>query len=134
MKRSLLLAMTLALATLGSLSTAYAARDKQPKPGIAKADTWAVVQIGDEVKIIKSSELKNLQKTAKEEYEQDMKAYKEAQKESSKSKDKVSVPKPVKHSPRILKRSCKTEQDANDARDKILEEREGKDKSKAKEY
>ena len=75
-----------------------------------------------------------MQKTAKDEYERDMKAYKDATKDSSKGKEKIDVPKPVKHTPKVLKRSCKSEHDANDARDKILQDKEEKDKPKPKVY
>ena len=106
------------------------------RPGIktaaAKSEPYAVVQIGDEIKVIRKSEVNEEKKRIAEEYKQKMKTYEEAKKEATKNKEKLEEPKPDKrdYTMRVLKSSCKTEQEANDYCEKRKQEEESKTSKK----
>ena len=106
--------------------------DQTAKP---KVETYSVVQIGEEVKVVKKSELTTLRKSIATEDKQAAKAYEEAKKASGKDKDKdknnSELVKPVKRKIKVLKGSLKTEQEANDWMEKHLQQQE-KDGPKAK--
>ncbi len=83
-----------------------------------KTETYAVVQIGEDVKVIRKSELATLKKSNAEEYKRAMKEYKDAKKEAAKSKDKATdkpaLEKPVQRKiVDVAKKTFKTEQEAN---------------------
>jgi hypothetical protein len=88
--------------------------------GAAK-EVFAVVKIGDDVKIVKKSEVAGLKKSTADEDKRDQKAYQDAKKEAAKSKDKSAMPKkPAKRSVQVLKSSLKTEQEAATWMEKYL--------------
>ncbi len=107
---------------------------KTGKTATPKVETYSVVQIGDEAKVVKKSELVGLRKTAAEDYKRAVKDYNTAKKEATKSKDKdKSAPeKPVKRKiVDLAKKTFKTEQEANTWLDNYLQEPK-KDDSKSK--
>jgi len=106
------------------------------KAATPKVETYSVVQIGDEAKVVKKSELASLRKTAAEDYKRAVKDYNTAKKEAAKSKDKdkdKSAPeKPVKRKiVDLAKKTFKTEQEAGTWLDNYLQEPK-KDDSKSK--
>jgi hypothetical protein len=88
--------------------------------GAAKAEVWAVFKIGDDVSVDKQSELKSLKKKADDDYKQEMSQYKEAIKAGGKGgKNKSDAPKkPVKRTVKLLKGGFKTQQAAEEWKDK----------------
>ncbi len=99
------------VACLMTTSGSAAPRTATPKP-----ETYSVIQIGDEMKVIKKSELAALKKSAAEDYKRAMKEYKETKKEAAKNKDKATdkpaLEKPVQQKI-VIKKTFKTEQEAN---------------------
>jgi hypothetical protein len=92
-----------------------------------KTETFDVVKIGDEVKVIKKSELVGLRKSTAEEDKKDLKTYQDAKKELSKSKDKdkSAMPKkPVKRTVLVLKASFKTQEEAEAWKTKYEEKKD----------
>jgi len=97
------------------------------KAGAApKPELWSVVKVGDELKVIKKTDLKQLQKTTTDEDATKKKQYEDAKKDAAKNKGKSDAPspagspavdltqKPLKRTVKVLKSSCKTEQEATD--------------------
>jgi ribosomal protein L14E/L6E/L27E len=87
-------------------------------PGAAaggKAEQYAVIQIGEDVKAVPKSRVNEEKKRIADQYKQDKKAYDEAYKAAIKNKEKPDMPKPDKkaYTVKVLKTSMKTEQDAN---------------------
>ena len=86
-----------------------------PRTPVPRAETYSVVQIGDEVKVVKKSELAALKKSAAEDYKRAMKEYKDAKKEAAKNKDK-STDKPALEKPIqqkiVVKKTFKNEDEA----------------------
>jgi hypothetical protein len=117
MNKSVRLASVLAAALIAGLWTtaSVAAPKHAEKSATPKPELYTVVQIGDEVQVIKKSELTNLRKTTAEEDKKAKKDYDEAKKSAAKSKDKSDLGKPpVKRSVKVLKDSLKSEQDAQE--------------------
>jgi hypothetical protein len=96
-------------------SVAQAAAQKKPP-----AETWAVVQIGDDMKVISTSQIKSEQKKITDDYNAAMKKYKE-----DKKKD-PDAEKPVKQKFKVLKRNCKTKEEAEDFLQKKQDEADQK--------
>ncbi len=139
MKKSARLAAAVVAVLVASLWTAAAGAQVPARyPGKAaspKTERYAVVQIGDETRVVRQSELSSLQKSVEETYRRDLKAYQEAKKTAGKNKDTADgFAKPVKNTVKALKKSLKSMEDAEAWREKFLEEKEGKSKSKSKVY
>jgi hypothetical protein len=81
----------------------------------AKAEQYAVIQIGEDVKAVPKSRVNEEKKRIADQYKQDKKAYDEAYKAAIKNKEKPDMAKPDKKTyvVKVLKSSMKTEQDAN---------------------
>jgi hypothetical protein len=97
-------------------------RAEQSTP--AKTETYVVVQVGDELRVIPKSQLKDLQKSTADEDKQNSKKYDDDKKAAMKKKEKFDQPKPVKRSVKTLKSGLKTEQDAEAFKEKHLQEKE----------
>jgi hypothetical protein len=80
-------------------------------------ETYAVIQIGEEYKVISQSQISSEQKRVADKYTQDMKSWKD-----SKKKDKGE--KPEKLTVKVLKRSLRTQQDAQEYCDKLKEKKD----------
>jgi hypothetical protein len=120
------------LLTTASNSAAGAKRaEKQGEKGAAaKTETYAVVRIGDDVQIVKKSDLTNLKKTTAEEDKKAKKDYDEAKKAAKSKEEKANLGKPpVKRKVIVLKSSLKTEDDAKDWLDKNPQGQEGERKT-----
>jgi hypothetical protein len=88
---------------------------KGGKSAAPKAESYLVVQIGDDMSVVKKSDLAKLKKDAAQKYKDEMKQYNDAKKEAAKNKDKgadkAALEKPLK--PKIVvKKTCKTEEEA----------------------
>jgi hypothetical protein len=94
------------------------------KPAATKTETYSVVQVGDEIKVVKKSEMMTFQKGLADAYKQEMKTYNEAKKEASKKKEKLDMPKPVKPTVKTLKPSLKSQQEAEDWCEKFVQKKE----------
>lgn len=98
------------------IASVSAATKRAAATATPKAETYSVVQIGDDIKVVKKSELAALKKSNTEEYKKAVKEYNAAKKEAAKSKDKdkPALEKPVKRKiVDLAKKTFKTEQDAN---------------------
>jgi len=118
------------------MASASVAAPKTGKATTTKPETYAVVQIGDEAKVVKKSELVTLRKTATEDYKRAVKDYGTAKKEAAKSKDKdkdkTPLEKPVKRKiVDLAKKTFKTEQEAGTWLDNYLQDPK-KDDAKSK--
>ena len=129
MKKSAILATAAAAVLLASLLAATSdgatGTKRMDKTAVAKVEMYAVVQIGEELSVVKKSDLANLKKSTAEEDKKKMKDYEEAKKAATKNKESFDLPKPVKRSVKILKNSLKSEQAANDWKEKFLREKDG---------
>jgi hypothetical protein len=91
-----------------------------------RPETYAVVQVGDELQVVTKSEADSLKKNKSAEYKTAMKAYTDAKRATGKSKDKTSIPKPPdKHSFAVvvLRTSIKTQGEAETYKAKLEKER-----------
>jgi len=75
----------------------------------SKGDTYSVIQVGDEVRVVKSSEVLEVRKDLAREYSEALRSYSEAQKEARKAKQKFTTPKPKRKNFRLIKSSLATE-------------------------
>jgi hypothetical protein len=98
------------------MSTPASAVGKRDKNATPKAETYSVVQVGDEMKVISKSALADLRKQLAKQYKDDMKQYKAAMKEAAKTKDKGADKAPEKPVQtkivNLAKKTFKTEQEA----------------------
>ena len=128
MKKRVMLASAMVVALIaGALSApSHAAEHGRlaQKPAATKVEMYSVVQVGDEVKVLKKSELITFQKGLADAYKQEMKAYNEAKKEAGKKKEKLDMPKPVKPIVKTLKTLLKSQQEADDWREKFVQKKE----------
>jgi hypothetical protein len=116
-------AAVIALATNLWTATSEAA-PRREKVAAAKPEVYVVVQIGDEVSVVRKTELTTLKKSTTEDDARKKKEYSEAKKAAVKSKDKTDLGKPpVKRSVRVLK-EFKSQEEANSFAEK---RKEGKD-------
>ena len=102
------------------------------KTSSAKPEMYAVVKIGEEIKVVKKSEVAGLRKTIAEDHKRDMKAYLAAKKEAGKNKEKSDLPRPVLQKMTILKNAFKTEQEANTWADNYMQKRKDEPKTAKK--
>ncbi len=113
--RQALLSWTLLSILAGA---AWAAKPRSPTtPPPTKNEAYSVIQVGQEVKVVKKSEVKAEEKSVKDRYQRDMKAYQEAKKSAGKNKDAASQavkPDKANYVFKILKASCKTKDEADD--------------------
>jgi hypothetical protein len=125
-KLALLLAGMIVCAWLatGGGSSAFGQRTKPAPKTTTKAETYAVIQIGEEIKVVPGSQLASEKKRVAEDYKREMKAYQDSKKEAGKGKDKVEIPKPVQKKVKVLKSSCKSEKEAIEYRDKLLQDKD----------
>jgi uncharacterized spore protein YtfJ len=126
--------------TLSKSPWAYQTREGgNQTPGHAKAaagakmanETYSVIMVGDEIKVVTTSEKTSLIKKYKDEYKQDLKKYQEAKKDKS-NHDANTLKKPDEkdYTVKVLKGSFKTQEDAQKfADDKIKERDKGAKKS-----
>jgi hypothetical protein len=84
---------------------------------------YAVIRVGDEVKIIPKSSLSQEKKNIANKFKTDMKAYQDAKSGKSKSPNRAAASKkPTKPVVTVIKASAKTREEAQKALDKYLEE------------
>lgn len=93
--------------------------EKSEKPD---GDTFSVVRIGDEVKVVKGSEVQGLRKKGDEDFQASTKAWNDAKTAAAKSKKKFNDPKPVKQNLEVVAQAIKKQGDAEAIRDKKLKE------------
>jgi hypothetical protein len=94
-------------------------------PG-AKNETYYVVQIGEDIKVVSSSEKTNLTKRADEDYKLDLKKYNDAKKDKN-NHDANTLKKPDKikdYTVKILKANFKTQDEAQKFADDKIKERD----------
>ena len=93
-------------------------------------ETYSVIQIGEDIKVVTNSEKTSITKKADEDYKSDMKKYNDARKDK-KNADANSLKKPDKkdYTVKVLKASFKTQDDAQKFADDKIKER---DKGSAK--
>lgn len=121
MKQPAMLATAIVVSLLVSLATT-ASHGAPAK----KAEVFAVVQIGDEIRVVRKSELTGLNKSVAEEDKRRQKAYEASKKGKGMGREMApEMTKPVKRTVRVLKNSLKTEQDAREWKEKFMDERVG---------
>ena len=131
MKKFAKLAIAAAVMLFVSLLTAAGngaagTRKSAEKGAAGKPETYAVIRIGDDVQIIKKSDLANLKKTTAEEDKKAKKDYDEAKKAAKSKEEKADLGKPpLKRKVILLKGAFKTEDDAKDWLEKNPQGQEG---------
>ena len=95
-------------------------------------DSFSVIQIGNEVKVVKSSEVAGLREKSNEDFKKALQAFEDAKKAATKAKKKFADNKPVKPSFKTLFTALKSQADATAKRDKEAQRLEAQ-KKKAKE-
>ena len=88
----------------------------------SNGDTFSVVQIGDDVKVVKGSEIAGLRKKIDEDFQASTKAWNDSKQAAAKAKKKFNESKPVKPTLQVLAQAIKKEEDADKIRDKKLKE------------
>ena len=91
----------------------------------AANETYAVVQVGEDIKVVSSSEKATLKKKADEDYKADLKKYNE-DKKGKNNHDTSASKKPDKkdYDIKVLKASFKTQEEAQKFADEKIKERE----------
>jgi hypothetical protein len=108
----------------GGASEALAVAKRAPATGAPQA--YAVIRVGDEVKVISKANVGQEKKNASTKFKNDMKAYTDAKKAAAKSPDHgADLKKPAKAVVTVIKASVKSQEDAEKFRDKYVEEHEG---------
>ncbi len=100
------------------------AQSKSSKSTKKGPDTWAVVQVGDDIKVIHTGEINGAKKKVTDDYNAAMKKYTEEKRSNPKAD------KPVKVKFSVLRRGIKSEEEADDFRDKKLDEADKKAEAK----
>jgi hypothetical protein len=118
----LLVACLLTAASNGAGPTKRA--DKGDKATAGKAETYVVVQVGEEFRVVAKSDYKSLPKMIRDEDNKAKKEYDEAKKAAIKNKEKFDTPKPLPRKIHKIGPSFKTEDDAKAWLDKHQEEEE----------
>jgi hypothetical protein len=101
----------------GSDKGSKAAEGSKGEAGSGAA-AYSVVQVGDNVKVVKTSEVASLREKVNEDFKKGMKSYEDAKKEAQKQKKKFNDTKPVKPVFKEVATALKTEEAANSLRDK----------------
>ena len=116
------LVVALAWTWAGGAGEAFAKRASAAKA----VQGYAVIRVGDEVRVVARSSVNQEKKNANNKYKADMKAYQEAKKATATSPDHgADLKKPTKAVVTVLKASVKTQAEAIRFRDKYLAEHEG---------
>lgn len=124
----LFLLVALPLAILAADHTKHSNSSRPTKPAASKSsDLYAVVQIGDEYKVIRQSEIPTETKRVAEKYKDDMKSYQEAKKKDPQAE------KPQKVTVKTIKKSIKSQQDAQEYCDKMKDKGDAPDAKKTTE-
>jgi hypothetical protein len=113
----------------GASSTDHATPNTKTTP-LAKNESYSVIQIGEDIKVVSSSEKIKLTKQTDEDYKSDLKKYNDAKKDK-KNPDANSLKKPDKkdYTVKVLKSAFKTQEDAQKFADDKIKDR---DKGSAK--
>lgn len=110
-----------------------AAKDKEAARD-ESGGTYSVVQIGNEVKVVKDSEVKALRDKVDEDFKKTLAAYEEAKKAAAKTKKKFADPKPTKPVFKSIATALKSIEDANARRDKLVAKLEAEKKKPGAEH
>jgi hypothetical protein len=86
-----------------------------------KAETYAVVKVGDTYQAVAKSELKSFKKSVSERYREELKAYNAAKKAAAKAKEKFNQPKPKAPKVSVVKKGLKSETDARALAERLTE-------------
>ena len=132
MMRRVVSAVLFAVSLTVVLSASSGNAQTKKKAAPPKVESYAVVRIGDEVKVVQGSEVAGLTKKTAEEDKRLMKAYEDAKKNPRRDMGNVELVKPSKRKVTILKKNIKNREDAQDWQQKYEEEGEGKDTKSAK--
>lgn len=96
---------------------AWAAKPHSAAAPATKHEAYSVIQVGTEVRVIRKADLKNEEKTQKDRYQKDLKAYQDSKKSTTKAKDGASAavkPDKAAYTVKVLKSSCKNKDEADD--------------------
>jgi hypothetical protein len=101
------------------------AEDAVEKPA---GESYSVVQVGDSVKVVKSTAVGALRDKANEDFKASLRAYEEAKKAAAKAKKKFTDPKPAKPVFKTVATALRTEDVANALRTKTVQKIESQKK------
>ncbi len=124
MVRRIVSAVFFAVSLALILSAAPSNAQTKKKSAPPKVESYAVVRIGDEFKVVQGSELAGLNKKTAEEDKRLMKAYEDAKKNPRRDMGNMELVKPTKRTVKILKKNIKNREDAQDWQKKYEEEDE----------
>ena len=94
---------------------------KKQKTKATKQEVYAVIQVGEKIKVVLGTQVASEKKKAVEDYKQDLKDFQDSMKEAG--KNKVDISKPVQKQVKVLKTSCKNKGEANSFAQKFLQEK-----------
>ena len=122
------LRVTLPLLVLVLTSFALQAQGKQGKrEKPQKAETWAVVQVGEQAQVVTSSSAKGMKKRVASEYKRALKQWETDKKAAKKNKQPFEEPRPEKQKVKVLSSRLKSREEA----DKWLQQWEAKQRKKS---
>jgi hypothetical protein len=133
--------VTLSLALMLAGGSSFAAEEGEKKAGAkAQADgskeaaeSFSVLQVGEKVSVVKSSEVAAFRKKVSDEYDASLKAYNEAKQKAAKAKKKFDSEKPAKPLVKTVASALKTEESARAVQQKTvaqIAERKKKEKER----
>lgn len=125
-RSGLFLALAACLASAcSSLAVAQRAKKERPTP-------YVIMQMNNEFIVLKATDAKPREIQLQTEYNEAVKAHKLAEKEAKKNKEKFTQKPPVRPSIRYVGKQYKTEEEAQEAREKFVKEWEAQKAKKGK--
>jgi hypothetical protein len=126
MKRNIPVAFsTLVLLSVGvGVMPAWSSEHRSTKSASPKNDQYAVVQVGEDFKVIRNSEVRAEEKRVTDQYNDETKKWKEEKKKDP----KYDKEKPVKAKFVILRKSIKSQKEAQEYADKLKKDKAEKGK------
>lgn len=131
---SILFAATFAALPITS-ATAQGHGDGKPAPAAQgdkdkKAEGFAVIQVGDEMKVVAQAEVDTTKKHIQDEFQKSLDAWKAAKKAAEDKKEKFDKPEPKPTAFHVVKGGFKTQEEANTFLTAEKDKAKGKDKPK----
>jgi hypothetical protein len=103
---------------------------KEGKGGSTETESFAVVQIGSDVRIVRQARLAALQQRLEDDYQSQLQSYEEARKAAARNKQKFEGKKPVKEAFKVLGKDLKSEEEARALREGTLAKLKGSTQAK----
>ena len=115
------LALLLLSAGLADAQRGKSGGNNEKKAATKKADTFAVVKVGDTYEVVAKADLKSFKKRVSDRYREELKAYAAAKKAAAKSKQPFTEKKPKATKVSVVKKGIKSESEAKEVAQRLAE-------------